>query len=556
MTTLVSLLAVLSTTFGQSASPAPASNVLQPEVRRISLFKNGIAYLELSVELKTAQPWVEIELPARPLHGSLTVGTDPTRLSVEALVASKTAFQETREAVTVMDLLVANVGREMSITTGGVEVTGRLISFPRRPAPNASGTATMFTTHWSDATTVAGPPRAELSQPGGLILFETAGGMLALSPASVTQIQFTGTDEVRTRFEQDTERDSVRVHMKSADPGDEFTLHYMIRGLAWAPSYNLVLGAEAGQAQLSARTDLFNDGFDLESAPTQLVSGFPNLKFSHVGGALGLTTSLEGFIAELSKKPTDTSSPSPVTQNVYSNFAFQSEGGFSPTSGGGFEGVASEDLYFTKLGALTLAKGARSSVPLFESRVPVEEVFRWEIPNVLDDYGSYRYRNQERPQPEVWHSLRITNSTGSPWTTAPMTVIKDGRLLGQDLCHYTPSGGKTVVKVTQALGVRPEESEREVEREVDVVHMYGSRYDRITLEGTLYLCNYKDHAVTVEISKTLSGEILEASEGAEINLLGRGMLQVNSVSQVHWRAELPAREELRLHYRYVALARR
>ena len=246
-----------------------------------------------------------------------------------------------------------------------------------------------------------------------------------------------------------------------------------------------------------------------------------------------------------------------LSQSALSNYAvFDAGGGVGATDEGGFVGMAAEDLFFSALGPITLAKGARGHYPLFAAEVPCEEVFRWEIVDAFNEHGFYAWRNQEPPPDEVWHTLRLTNSTQSPWTTAPATVLRDGRVVGQDVCHYTPAGAKTLVRVTKALDVNAEQAEREVERVREAERLYGHDYDLITIEGTLYLCNYKPHAITVEVEKTLSGEVLEAAEEPRIEQLGRGLRQVNPLNRLAWRVELPAREELTITYRYRALARR
>src|SRR5207244_2793900 len=65
---------------------------------------------------------------------------------------------------------------------------------------------------------------------------------------------------------------------------------------------------------------------------------------------------------------------------------------------------------------------------------------------------------------EVWHSVRLQNTGKVPWTTAPALTMQGGQVLGQDLIRYTSPGGKTTVKITQAVDIKAERAEFEVER--------------------------------------------------------------------------------------------
>lgn len=535
--------ATLIVTSGLAQEKPPDPQRVRPTVKQITLFKNGLAYVELEVKVPKNDGWVQVIPPSLPLHGSYWVAYDPAQLAVKESVAERVKIAEEIPADSIPALLRANVGRDMILKAGDQEFGGTLISYPGTEAAGAPHST------W---------PGEEIPepQPGTLVLLKTYRGTVALNPASVTQVVFEGAVAAADKVARTRDENRLRVRVEKAAEGATFVVQYLTHGVAWAPSYRLDL-SDDGKAVLQARTDVLDDAMDLEGVPTTLVSGFPNLRFVHVPGALAMQTRLDEFTQLLAQEPQQPMRREQVMQqSVYSNASFASEQGLAEVTTQGFTGEAREDMFLSVLGPVTLKKGGRGNYPLFSAEVPCEQVFRWEIADYMNAQGYYQQR-EERTQPEeVWHSLRVSNVTNSPWTTAPVTVMKGGAVLGQDVCFYTPAGGKSLVKVTKALNIRAEQQEHEVERKREAERLYGSDYDLVTIEGTLYLCSYKPHDVTVEISKTLSGDLQKADENPNVVKLGRGLLQVNPVNRINWRLTLAAGKELKVGYTYKVLVRR
>ncbi len=223
-------------------------------------------------------------------------------------------------------------------------------------------------------------------------------------------------------------------------------------------------------------------------------------------------------------------------------------------------GVALEDLFLYPLQSVTLARGERGYYPLFETAVPCEEFYRWEIPDFIgaqaERYGPPEERQREEEQvTQVWHSIRLTNTTSLPWTTAPAEIMKEGQILSQDLLGYTAPGAKTTVKITQAASVKAEQEEFETQRERGVVELYGWHYDRVTLEGHLRVRNYQQKAISLEVVKHLTGEVSETSPQAEVARLARGLRAINPQSSLTWKVSLEAGAEQEFTYKFQVLLR-
>ena len=216
------------------------------------------------------------------------------------------------------------------------------------------------------------------------------------------------------------------------------------------------------------------------------------------------------------------------------------------------EGV--EDMFRSPLGRLDLQKGSRHSRELFTAEVPTEQFFSWDIADHLGRDNWYR-TPEEKPE-EIWHTLRLENTTSSPWTTGPIMVLRDDTLIGQDLSHYTPAGGSATVKVTKAMNLYAEQSEVELSRGNEDIRRWGDRYDRVRLKGTLLVRSHQAKAAELEITKTLSGSLLDSSLEPEVRALARGLRQINPTHQLRWNQRLEPGEELVIDYEYEVLVRR
>ena len=229
-----------------------------------------------------------------------------------------------------------------------------------------------------------------------------------------------------------------------------------------------------------------------------------------------------------------------------------------PGYGAAAAGQAAEDLFLYPLEDVTLARGETGYYPLFTETFPYTEIYEWTIPDYINPEGYYRPQQGDQPEPPevVWHSLRLENTMSMPWTTAPAQIMKDGQIIGQDTLNYAAAKAETTVKITQAVSVKAEQQELEVARDRDALILYGRHFDRVTIEGTLEVTNYKDKAISLEITKTLSGEVLSAMPSAGDVVLARGIKAMNPTHQLTWKLDAKAGETKEITYTYAALIRR
>lgn len=110
--------------------------------------------------------------------------------------------------------------------------------------------------------------------------------------------------------------------------------------------------------------------------------------------------------------------------------------------------------------------------------------------------------------------------------------------------------------ITQAINVKAEQQELETDRKRDALQLYGDHFDLITVEGKLSVANFQQKAITVEITKTLSGEVKSSQPEAKAETLARGLRRMNALRKLTWTIELGPQESKQLGYVYEVYVRR
>lgn len=89
-----------------------------------------------------------------------------------------------------------------------------------------------------------------------------------------------------------------------------------------------------------------------------------------------------------------------------------------------------------------------------------------------------------------------------------------------------------------------------MERKRNAASFYGYSYDLVKVRGELKLRSRMDKDVPVEITKELSGEVMEITSGAKDVMTAKGLKKVNPKHVLTWGFDLKAGEEQTLFYVY------
>ncbi|HOE12597.1 MAG TPA: hypothetical protein PLQ35_17055 [bacterium] len=539
MKTAVQVTVVLSFVACVCFADDPAVVDLTAKPVKVAMFKNGVGLVSAQVELPEASGHYRVRpLPDATL-GSFWISWPQT---ITLIDVRATQSETTRKvpAATVQELLEANIGNTVDLKIQDVWQRVTIRGLPKR----------------SDEPFIL--PREEKIIPpppppnrGELLLIEDPMGVRGIPRDWVQEIRFdankSGMELERPMLENVIEFTAESV--KEAPSGHiPVILTYLAKGIAWSPSYVVDLSKE-DKATFSAKSVIVNDLLPLENTDVELISGYPHIQFENVASTFSLASLQQ--ILEAARAPKKTGRAD-IVSNVMTQVARFDIGDIAQTPSmpvAPVEGEGAEDLYFYELKGITLKKGERGYQPVFSGEVSYEHVYTWDIPN---------YIMPETPgsQPEggdrqvVWHSIKLQNSTGKPWTTAPALTMKDGHILGQDTIYYTPDRASTELKITQAVAVDTEQTENETARERNAASFNRNSYDLVTVKGELAVTNYKDKPIALKITKTLIGEVQQADREPVITKLARGLRSINSQSQLVWTVEVKPGKDNALKWSY------
>ncbi|MBA7612682.1 hypothetical protein ES703_19919 [subsurface metagenome] len=549
LTVVINSVLFVHPAYAVSEPAAPQADV---RLQQVALFKNGLGFFVSEVTCPDKKDSFSFVPSAAASHGTFWVAYPP-KVKLESLTAKEVDSKELVEAVTIPELLRANVGRKVSLTFDDKQIVGVIKHFAEQrqrptPSPYAPGRPEQTTAGYRGYTSWDLPSR--------LMIIETEESEVAIEPQNVRKVEFLG-GEAKRSFEQKKKVVELQVRLSGRVPRKALTLSYLAKGITWVPSY-IVDITEDDKARVSAKAVVINEVCDLDDVTIQLVTGFPHLQFADVVSPLALKENLAQFLQSLVKGESERGRPAVVTQQRAAYMPSRSLA--MPEYGAAEAGKVTEDLFLYPVENVHLKKGQVGYFPLFTESIPYKHIYQWKIPDYVNEEERYSYdrrREQERePDEEVWHCLRLENTTKVPWTTAPAETVKEGLILGQDTLKYTPAQGETTLRITRAMSVKAEQLELETERKRDAAQLYGYHYDLITVEGKLSVTNFQRKAITLEITKTLSGEVKSSQPKAKIETLARGLRRMNAVKKLTWTIKLKPRERKQLGYIYDVYVRR
>lgn len=553
---LILTIATSTVLFTCPACAVPETTTAQAEAKlqQVSLFKNGVGFFILEVAIPEKKNSFSIIPSAAPSHGSFWVSYPP-EVKLESLIARQVELTEQVEAITIAELLKANIGRRVKLTYSDKEVVGVIRYFAEdrqepKPNPYAPGgvEATMPTYRGMD------------SFRSRLMIIETDAGEIGVNPQNFWKIEFLD-GKAKKALTNKSKSTQLEVQMGAPAVGKKLTISYLAKGITWAPSYMVDI-TESDEARISAKAEVINEVCDLNDVTVQLITGFPHLQFADIVSPLALKENLARFLQSLVKGESErgrAGRAAVVTQQRADFYGGRDMTAAMPAYGAAELGKVAEDLFFYPVENVELKKGEVCYLPLFTESVPYKHIYQWEIPDYVNEDGRYyEPRRGERRETieQVWHCLRLENTTKVPWTTAPAETVKQGLILGQDTLNYTPVAGETTLRITQAVNVRAEQIELETDRKRDAARLYGYSYDLVTVEGKLSVTNFQQKTITLEITKTLSGEVRSSQPEANIEKLARGLQRMNGILKLAWTIELEPGEQKQLSYVYDVYVRR
>ena len=385
--------------------------IVEMKPKIAGLFKNGLGFFIKEGEANLRDGWGVIEDVPMPVLGTLWIGSPDEKIRVREAIGIKEEIEETVEAVSIPELLRANVGKMVKIQVGEDLIEGKIVSVPEGRKP------------WEDsASLILQPPSRRYYggvQPGRSVsptiaVLETANGTMVLGKGSIQRIIFPNGYIGETRIKREVRRIKVRVEgRKKRIP---LTVSYLQKGITWLPSYEVDISQE-NKARITMKAVVVNDIEDLKNVDVYFIVGYPNLEFADAVSPMALRETLAQFIENMNRMARgERYTPGIMRQSIAMNVpAFESAASAYEIAGAeGTPGAPEEDLFLYHHKGVSLKRGERAYYPVFSDSVEYNHIYEWTISDTIEENPRGRRDRREREknkQEYVWHSIKLFNST-------------------------------------------------------------------------------------------------------------------------------------------------
>jgi len=575
--TMAVILACSCRTAAMAEPAQPLALLARMPVKEVTVFKDGHAFLlhEGEMPVDDAGNVVMDYLPT-PVLGTFWPFSVEKTAKLTAVVASKRKALVPRTSITIADLIAANTGADVHIE----ELMG---SGWDEKIVALDGKLQGVLTRSSEELEETSPPNSGemLPQRSNLALIKTASGVQVVPVERIHGLSFKG--EYHSKLAETEFRNLLNLKLKWAGkPGKtaDVGMIYLQRGLRWIPNYKVNLHAD-GTADVKLQATLINDLTDLSDVTTHLVIGVPSFQFAGETDPIALDQVLTQVSAQMGG-----SYQRQMLSNAIMAQAPSLQGATNGTIGPDDEASSaagpevtdsskSEDLFVYTAKHVTLRKGQRMVLPVAEFTLKYKDVYTLEIPFVPPPEVRMTYRAPDSElakilsEPKVMHSVRLSNQSAYPLTTAPALLLKDDQLISQAMMPYTGINGQSDLKLTTAVDITVKRTESETKRTPDAVHMQDDTFGRVDLTGSIKLTNLKTKAVEVEVKRLVLGKIASADHDGKTVLINAfedsraaqsrpawwswydwpsWWHRVNSIGQATWTVTLAPEKPVELHY--------
>lgn len=509
--------------FGEAAAPLGA--LAKMPVKEITIFKDGHAFVlhEGSMPTDAAGNVVMDYLPM-PVLGTFWPYSTEKDAKLTATVAGKQKVRVERTALSIRELLEANVGAEVIVTekpagkdAAGLTYPATILALPTRSGEELEATS---------------PPNSgeKLPQPGSTILLKTAGGTKAVDIDRIQDVTFKKPHKPKVAQEEFRNLLTLKLGWPKAKPqkAAEVGIFYLQKGVRWIPHYKIVIDGK-GNARLKLQATLVNELTDLTDVTAYLVVGVPTFAFEELVDPISLQQTFARLSEHFRRGSRGVDALSNVIMSQMAAPQRAPEPGPAPGADLGPEvggAERSEDLFVYTVEHITLKKGQRMVLPVAEFALKYKDVYTLDIfytppPEVWRNFNSRQQADLAGlvAGPVVLHKIRMTNNSKYPLTTAPALVLSGQRVLAQGLLKYTAIGGDTDLTLTAAVDVNVSKTDKETKRTPNAIRWQGYDYGRIDLAGEIKITNHREHAVDLEVSRHVLGNVDEAGQDGKIEMV-------------------------------------
>ncbi len=504
-----------------NAQPAAALGALaKMPVKEVTVFKDGHAYVVHQGTMPVEAGAVNLDLLPNPVLGTFWPYSVDPKVKLQSVTAGRRRVKVERTALTVRELIEANVGAEAVITEGG------------KPAYQAT-IVQLLARSSEELESTASAPGEYPPQKGNVLMLKTIEGTRAVNIDTISDVKFVG--NYKTKLAGEEYRNLLAMKLDGAGATAKVGMAYVQKGIRWIPNYRVELDAN-GKATVKLQATLLNELTDLKDATVNLVIGVPSFYFKETTDPIAMNQALaqlsQYFHADSASTQFALSNTMVMTQSSRMGEVRRPPPGAAPAAvdlGPEAGGTANEDLFVFTVKNVTLAKGQRMVLSVSQQTVDYKDVYSLDIPYMPPVDLRHQVHNNQTAElakmmaaPKVMHNIRLTNGNVQPFTTAPALIMKDGKVLAQAIMTYTSKGSTVDLTLTAAVDVRVKKKDKEAKRTPNAKSHDGNSYWRIDIESAIALTNYSNKPIEVEVTRHVLGNLDKADDKVKaemVNLL-------------------------------------
>ncbi len=491
------------------------------ETKKINIFKNGSYYVIKSGQVQMTKQEAIIETPVSPLLSSFWILPQNNIRILQHVFYTDTLKKE-KAVKSLQDVIFSNNSKQVNIYyqmgEDVKEANGKL------SAKKGSSVISLLS---KDGKTSYIPLTTILSIS---VQADPVESYKADSIARVCKLIF------------DKDMRSVNVDMI-----------YMQSGIQWIPMYRINILSE-NELHLELKAIVENYAEDIKNAEISLTVGDPQFFWGKQLDPIS-TNYLSNFFYQNATYPSGYAAPSQMSNAYYAAAEMEERMDYNLPNNQTYNssGEKSGDLYVFNLGKGDLPKNSKSSFEIFGQKIPYEDVYEVSIPDVAN-LSSNRYLSIDKEKTyDVFHSLKLQNTTKQPFTTAPVFVLdKNDNPLAQDRIKYTAVGSKVSVQLSKAFDISVKNNEEEIEVVQSFKKINKTSYNKVIVKGSIDIQNLQDKKIRLDITKELKAEVSSASNNGTIKKTGK-YYNYNPYSSIEWTINIGANEKKTISYEYYVL---
>ncbi|MBU1720329.1 MAG: DUF4139 domain-containing protein, partial [Bacteroidetes bacterium] len=394
------------------------------EATKVNVFKNGTYYIVREGKVSAPQSALKLSVPSSPLLGTFWLTTSSDN-NIEKITYKTDTLKSSRPSRSYPELLGANIGKKVTITYLADKDNLRTVSGLLQDFYKPVSTAIIKT---SDKNWVLVP----------------SGGIVEFGTEEMPKYLFTADSLVRLGV----------VNFTKKPDNQPLRMSYMQAGIQWVPSYCLKILTDK-ELQIEMNAIVENYAEDIKNADLTLTVGNPQFFFNRSLDPLAMdylssynAISPIGYTRNVAYQAFDNDlmSNSIMTESPRGDF-----GGYNDYSEVEASGEKTNDLFMYEIGKASILKNTKVTYKVFSSKISYKDVYEVDIPDVVN-YGNNRYLSIDpEKRYDVYHSLKLNNTTKYPLTTAPVFVLNEElQPLAQDRIKYTAAGGSVFVQLSKS----------------------------------------------------------------------------------------------------------